>query len=209
MPTDREPRVAGIVLAAGASTRMGRNKLFFDIEGESLLRRTVKRAIEAGLDPVIVVAGYEADRTIDALSDLHCSPVVNAEYARGINSSVRTGIRAVAPHVGAAVVLLADMPFITSAMIGALVERYRSAPCPLVVSRYDDVNAPPTLYDRALFGELLATEGEGCGKHVVKRHLGEAVIVAWPAEALTDLDVPEEYDRVRTLIEEGSGLHAH
>ncbi len=202
-------RVAGIVLAAGVSLRMGgRNKLFCELEGEPLLRRAVRRAIEARLEPVIVVVGHEAERAIAALSDLRCVPVVNADYASGINSSVRAGIREVPPQVDAAVVVLADMPLVSSAMIATLAERYRDGSAPLVVSRYGDVNAPPTLYGRALFDELLALEGEGCGRHVVKRHRDEAAIISWPPDTLTDLDVPEEYDRVRAFIEEGTPLHA-
>jgi CTP:molybdopterin cytidylyltransferase MocA len=63
------------------------------------------------------------------------------------------------------------------------------------------VLAPPMLYGRSLFPELRALDGEGCGKRVVKRHRDEALEVAWPASALTDLDLPEDVDRVRTRIE--------
>jgi CTP:molybdopterin cytidylyltransferase MocA len=57
------------------------------------------------------------------------------------------------------------------------------------------------LYDRSLFNELLSMQGEGCGTQVVKRHRDEALSVVWPEEALTDLDVPEDYDRVKALID--------
>ena len=210
LPTAARPDrgVAGVVLAAGQSIRMGRNKLFVELGGESLLRRAVKRAIDARLEPVLVVVGHEAERAIAALSSLRCAPVVNDDYARGINSSVRAGIRAVPPDIDAAVVMLADMPLVSSDMIATVAERYREASAPLVISQYGDVNAPPTLYSRPLFAEFLALEGEGCGKHVVKRHRHEAAIVSWPPDALTDLDVPEEYDRVRAFIEEGAQFHA-
>ena len=68
-----------------------------------------------------------------------------------------------------------------------------------MVSDYGGVNAPPMLYDQSLFAELSSMEGEGCGKQVVKRHRGEAIVVPWPQDALADLDVPEDYDRVRAL----------
>jgi CTP:molybdopterin cytidylyltransferase MocA len=57
------------------------------------------------------------------------------------------------------------------------------------------------LYDRSLFGELGSMRGEGCGRQVVKRHRSEALAVSWPAEALTDLDVPDDYARVKELID--------
>jgi CTP:molybdopterin cytidylyltransferase MocA len=67
---------------------------------------------------------------------------------------------------------------------------------PLVISDYAGVEAPPMLYDRALFGELAAMDDGRCGKQVVRRHRHEAEVLAWPAEALTDLDTPEDLARV-------------
>ena len=200
MPFDRAGAVAGLVLAAGASTRLGRNKLFLELEGESLLLRAVRRVSNAGLDPVVVVLGYEADRAREALSGMRCVPIVNADYGQGVNSSVRAGITAVS-HAAAAVVVLADMPLVTTAMIATLVDRYRTSAAPLVISDYGGVNAPPMLYDQSLFGELGSMQGEGCGRQVVKRHRNEALTVSWPPDALIDLDVPEDYERVKALVE--------
>ena len=202
MPSDRVGAVAGVVLAAGTSTRMGQNKLFMDLEGETLVRRVVGRASKAGFDPLIVVLGHEADLVQQALEGLSYRPVLNPEYARGVNSSLRAGIQAVSETAArAAVVVLADMPFVTTAMIETLIEKYRRSEAPLVISEYDGVNAPPMLYDRSLFGELAASEGQGCGKHVVKRHRHQAESASWPVEALMDLDAPEDYERVKASVE--------
>ena len=201
MPAERSGAVAGVVLAAGSSTRMGRNKLFFELDGETLLRRVVRRAIDAGLDPVLVVVGHERERAREALSGLSCTPVDNPDHAKGINRSLRTGISRVPEPARAAVVMLADMPFVTSRMIAALVSRYRESTAPLVISAYGDVNAPPMLYDRALFPELQRMEGEGCGRQVVRRHRDEAIAVSWPQAALQDIDVPEDYERIRAELE--------
>lgn len=203
MPNERTGPVAGVLLAAGASTRMGTNKLLFEVEGEPLVRRAAAAAAAAGLDPLIVVLGHEADRVKREVSHLRCRTVVNADYARGINSSLKTGIAALPAGTAAAVVMLADMPFVTTAMIATLVREYRAGTAPLVISDYAGVNAPPMLYDRALFTELLIMEGEGCGKQVVKRHRQEAAVVAWPGAALTDMDVPEDYQRVRAQLAAG------
>lgn len=208
MPSDRSAAVAGIVLAAGASTRLGRNKLFIELEGESLLRRAVRRVSAAGLDPVVVVLGHEAERARQELSGFPVIPVINAEYVRGVNSSVRAGITAVSTS-GAAVVVLADMPFVTTEMLATLVERYRTSSAPLVISDYGGVNAPPMLYDRGLFPELVSMEGEGCGKQVVKRHRAEAIAVSWPPDALIDLDVPDDYERVKALVSAGQETTGH
>lgn len=203
MPAERTGPVAGVMLAAGASTRMGRNKLFFELEGETVLRRAVGRAAAAGLEPVVVVLGHEADRARQELTAVSCRTVVNPDYERGVNLSLRTGIAALPAEASAVVVMLADMPFVTTSMLATLVERYRNGTAPLIVSDYAGVNAPPMLYDRVLFPELQTMEGEGCGKQVVRRHRSEAVAVPWPAAALTDLDVPDDYQRVKAQLAAG------
>src|SRR5262249_38399451 len=180
---DRAGPVAGVVLAAGTSTRMGQNKLFMELDGEPLVRRAVGRAAQAGFDPLIVVLGHEADRVRRVLDGVDYQPVVNGEYERGVNGSLRAGIQAASQSSArAAVVMLADMRFVTTAMLQTLVRKYRESDAPLVISDYAGVNAPPMLYDRALFGELAISEGQGCGKHVVKTHRHEAESASWPVD---------------------------
>jgi molybdenum cofactor cytidylyltransferase len=199
--SERAGPVAGIVLAAGTSSRMGRNKLFFVLGGEIVLRRAVRQATTAGLDPVIVVLGHEAPRVRAELTGLSCLTVVNPDYEQGINFSLRAGLAAVPAEAKAVVVLLADMPFVSAEMLATLVRTYREGEAPLVISDYEGVNAPPMLYDRSLFQELGTMEGEGCGRQVVKKHRGEADIVSWPTGALADLDVPADYQRVKVQLE--------
>jgi molybdenum cofactor cytidylyltransferase len=193
---DSQQLVAGVILAAGSSTRMGRNKLLLELDGEPLVRRAVRAALEAPLGWVVAVLGHEADRVREALTGLPCLTVVNPDHARGVRLSLQTGIREVPEEAAAAVVVLADMPFVTAEMIAAVAARYREGGAPLVVSEYGPVNAPPTLYDRALFGELLSMGGEGCGKQVLRRHTHEAAFVPWPEAALADVDLPEDYERI-------------
>jgi molybdenum cofactor cytidylyltransferase len=199
MPSERT-RVAALVLAAGSSTRMGRNKLLLDLGGETLVRRAVRAAVEAGVDEVVVVLGHEEARVRAELAGLPCTPVVNPDHAEGAGTSVRTGVRHLGARADAIVVVLADMPFVTADMIATLVARYRDRRPPLVASHYGEVQAPPTLYDRTLFDELLQIPGERCAKQVVRRHEQEALIVAWPESALRDIDVPADYEGARAEL---------
>jgi len=200
MPLDRGGTVAGVVLAAGSSSRLGRNKLLLPIGGTTVLRRSATVAIEAGLDPVLVVLGHEIELALAELRGLSCTPVPNPDHAAGINTSLRAGIRAVPGQAAAAVVMLADMPFVTAAMVGALLERFREGAAPLVLSSYGGITAPPTLYARSIFPELGDFQGECGGKRVIKRHRAEAAEVVWPAAALADIDLPGDVDRVRGLL---------
>jgi molybdenum cofactor cytidylyltransferase len=197
MPPAERTIVAAVVLAAGSSTRMGRNKLLLELGGETVVRRSARAAIGAGVDRVVVVLGHEAERVGAELSGLPCLAVVNPDHAQGVGTSLHLGVERAASEAGAVVVVLADMPFVTAGMIGTVVARYRATGKPLVVSQYGDVEAPPILYDRALFGELLSVPGERCAKVVVRRHKHEAAVVPWPVEALRDIDVADDYERAR------------
>ena len=188
--------VAGILLAAGTSTRMGRNKMLLDLGGETVLRRAARRAIDGGLYPLIVVLGSQAARAETELGGLECRVATNPHYESGITSSMHCGLAALPMTTAAAMILLADMPFVTADMIGQMVRRYQQTAARLVISDYEGVNAPPMLYDKHLFGELQATHGERCGREVVQRHLDDAEVLRWPASALADLDVPEDYERL-------------
>jgi molybdenum cofactor cytidylyltransferase len=192
--------VAGILLAAGTSSRMGKNKMLFELNGESVLRGAVRRALAGGLSPLVVVLGHESDKAYKEIEDLPCQWALNPLYEQGINTSLKSGVMGVRheARVAAAMVLLADMPFVTPEMIAGLIARYRSSDAPLVISDYEGVNAPPMLYDRSLFNELLTMTGEGCGRQVVKRHRDEAEVLPWPASALADMDVPEDYARLQS-----------
>lgn len=190
-------KAVGIVLAAGRSTRMRVNKLLLRVEGDTLVRRAVRVALEAGLDPVVVVLGHDAELVARDLADLPCTPVVNARHALGLNTSLDAGIAALPADATAAVVLLADMPLVTAAMIRALVDRHRETGAALVASRYGAVVAPPALYARAVFDELRGGEGDGRGREVLARHASEVAWADWPAEALADVDEAADLEEAR------------
>ena len=212
-------RVAGIVLAAGSSTRMGSNKLLLELDGEAVVRRAARTAGAAGLDPVVIVTGHEHEAVVARLHDLGVTSVNNTEHAKGTHTSVAAGVSALSPsplaksapgtsasgdNCGAAIVILADMPFVTAAMLRELVALHARSRPPLVVSRYGgEVTAPPILYDRSLFGELTRMDAR-CGRAVVRRHLASAVMADWPADASRDLDSPADYDLAREELVRGS-----
>ena len=208
--------VAAIVLAAGASVRMGRNKLLLELGGESVVRRAARMTVDAGMDPVVVVTGHERAAVEAELHGIGCRTVFNAEHAMGQHTSVSAGIAGLGGEGGrdagagrdspgvcaAAVVVLADMPFVTADMLRAVTGHYRETGALLVLSRYGGATiAPPMLYDRSLFGELLRMDRR-CGREVVRRHRAEAAVVDWPADALRDLDSTEDYEHARLELEE-------
>jgi molybdenum cofactor cytidylyltransferase len=193
--------IAGVVLAAGSATRMGRNKLLLRIGGEPLVRRVARAAVEADLAPVLVVVGPDADLVREALAGLPCQPVANPRHALGMSASLDAGFAAVPGHVDAGVVLLADMPFVDAAAIRAVVAPHARG-ARITTARYGGVPAPPTLYDRALFAELRGGVGEGRGREMVRRHAAEVVFVDFPASALSDVDEAGDLERARARLGE-------
>ena len=187
-------RIAGIIPAAGRSSRLGIDKLLVDLEGEPLVRRAARRAIAAGLAPVIVVV-RDASHMSAALSGLPVQLVPNPRPEDGMASSVHAGIGAVPAECDAAVVLLPDMPLVTAKMLTELCERYTADRAPLVITVYGETAAPPTLFARSLFS-VLASAAEG-GRQVVREHRSRAAIVRQPAALLVDVDLPADLHRVR------------
>jgi molybdenum cofactor cytidylyltransferase len=182
-------RVAGIVLAAGQSTRMGRDKLLLPLNGEAILRRVTRCATQGGLSPVIVVL----DRERPELDGLRCTVAINPDPARGMGSSIAAGLARLPATASAAMILLADMPLVTADMIRDLIARYKATRAPLVLSDYEGVTAPPVIYDRTMFAE-------GFGRDVIDRHRAKAEVLRWPATALADIDRPDDYENLRGVL---------
>jgi molybdenum cofactor cytidylyltransferase len=186
-------RIGGIVLAAGESRRMGRNKLLLPLGGEPLVRRACRRGLAAGLDPLIVVLGHESERVREALTGLGCRFILNAEVGGPMSGSLHCGLKALPADAEGAVVMLADMVNVTEQMLRTILLSAQASPALLVCSRYAGTLAPPVLFRRALFDELYAASGEHCGRAVVEHHREHAIYVDWPGAALVDVDTPEEF----------------
>ncbi len=157
------------------------------------MKRAVRSAQSAGPAFIVVVLGHEPARVEAALAGMTCAFVVNPGFTGPTSGSLHCGLRMLPDDCDAALVLLADMVHVSSAMVRTVIDTAAKGNAPLVVSRYGDVTAPPLLFRRSLFGELLAWTGEGCGKAVVRAHAHEAAYVDWPPSALADVDTPEDY----------------
>jgi molybdenum cofactor cytidylyltransferase len=190
--------VTAVILAAGASTRMGTNKLLLPLGGEALARRTVRQVCAADFSDVLVIVGHEADLVRSALEGLGCRFAVNASYQGGLGTSFRAAVE----HLDAsdaAMFALADQPFIEPSLYKRLVDAYREHRPDIVSVRYGSVTAPPHLFVRALFPELAVLE-QGA-RPVLARHADRCHVLNLPAASLFDIDTPEDYARAQQLAE--------
>lgn len=166
--------IAGLVLAAGTSTRFSQgNKLLRSVEGVPLARRTVQAYVDAGLDEVIVVTGYQAVQMEEALAGLPLRLVHNPRFPEGQSSSLRAGVEALTTSTAAAIIGVADQPYLPTSVIDEMVLLYRTSSCILIVPRYAGQRGNPVLFDASLFPELVSVEGDIGGRPVLQAHAGE------------------------------------
>jgi molybdenum cofactor cytidylyltransferase len=191
------PTVTAVVLAAGASTRMGTQKLLLTLGDEPLVRRTVRQVCDSGFDDVLVIAGYEQQKVLAALDGLPIRHAINTEYETGMGSSFRTAVEHLTASA-AAMFVLADQPFVTATDYRAVLDTYRQHTPAIVSVRYGEVTAPPHLFSRHLFPELAQLK-QGA-RPVLDRHHEETVVLRFAPELLLDIDTLEDYERARMRL---------
>lgn len=189
-----------VVLAAGASRRMhGRDKLMEDVDGVPLLRRSVMRAIATGCNVLVALPAAPHARYA-ALEELDVATIPVPDAAEGMNASLRAGLRAVSDSARAVMVLLADMPDITTDdMITVLqaVDPLSKMRIWRAVTRKGEAGHP-VVFHREVLPELLALTGDQGGGAVAKAYHNRTVEIPLPdAHARTDLDTPEAWAKWR------------
>ena len=185
--------VALLLLAAGASTRMGRPKQLLPYRGRTLLRHAAETAVASGCAPVVLVTGALHDELVAELADLPIQAVRNKNWETGMASSIHTGLAALAPVLPPAVlIMLTDQPLVTSELLRQLVARQRQTQAPIVAASYGDALGVPAVFARALLPELRKLQGAQGAVRLIAS-LGNAVArVDFPA-GLVDIDTLAEY----------------
>ncbi|OLC29849.1 MAG: hypothetical protein AUH31_05960 [Armatimonadetes bacterium 13_1_40CM_64_14] len=190
------PPVAAIILAAGASTRMGKPKLLLTHQGVPLVRRAVETAVGGGCTDVVVVLGANHEQYRPQLQGTPARLLHNPEFSQGMSSSIRVGIEALADDARAAIIMLADQPFIDRGVIKRLISTYVTSKAKIVACAYDGVHGAPVLFDRALFLELLLLEGDQGARHVLTIYPRNVTTIEISPNAATDIDTPEDARRL-------------
>ncbi len=195
-------RVAGVILAAGASRRLGQPKQLLPLGDRPVLAHTVSVARKTRLDPLLVVLGHvagEIRRQVD-LTDLIV--VENPDYGEGLSTSVRLALRHLPADVEAAVFLLGDQPLVEPAVVEELIRAFCQHRAPIVQPRYAEGRGNPVLIARELFPELERLTGDTGARPLLERRASDVYLVdvrAFPRPA--DIDTWEDYERLRAEYE--------
>ena len=174
---------------------MGQPKQLLLINNEPMVRHVTEVVVASGLDQVIVVTGAQARAVEAALTGLPVELVRNESWSEGMSSSMRSGLRALSSEAQAVLIVLGDQPGLSAALLQSLVARYRATRAPIVAPVYRGRRGNPVIFDRALFPELLAVQGDRGGRALVVRSQErvERVEVDDPA-VIMDIDSPQDYD---------------
>jgi molybdenum cofactor cytidylyltransferase len=166
------------------------NKMLADIAGTPMVRRAVEAALASKARPVVAVTGHMAPEVSSALSGLDVTLVANPDYATGLASSLKAGIKALPPSCDGALILLGDMPQIAPEHLNTLVANF--TPDTIVVPVHEGRQGNPVLWPARFFPELLQLDGDAGAKRLIGSHAAHVREVDLATTAIfADVDTPE------------------
>ncbi len=180
--------LAVIILAAGESRRMGFPKLSARIEDIPLLAHVIHTA-QTVSDDILVVVGAYPDIYGPLAEDAGARVVLNADWREGLGSSLAAGVRALAKDVDAAIVMLADQPFVPAEHLRLLVQQHAETAAELVFSAYEGIMGPPVLLQRSVMMAASALKGDSGAKKLIREGM---VVAEVTLAAYQDIDRPED-----------------
>jgi molybdenum cofactor cytidylyltransferase len=184
--------ICTIILAAGASTRLGFNKLCVRVNGEAVVRRTVRLFTEAGTGEIFVVTGSERERVEGELEGFPVTFVHNEHYRDGMSASIRAALPAIR-HASLALFHLGDKPFVEAEVIDRVIRAYEAGGSSIIVPVHEGIKGHPVLVDmRKHFRAVAAVEGEGGLRDVIAAAGAQVRFVEGGEGSLLDLDTSED-----------------
>jgi molybdenum cofactor cytidylyltransferase len=198
----RKQRIAGLLLAAGASTRMGKAKQLLPIGEKSMLGRILDESLRSELDEIVLVLGCGAQEIRRHLGSVLLDPklrlVENREYKRGISSSLICGLSAVEDTCDHVMVLLADMPHIDAELINFLLNRYLASGSALGALKVGQRRSHPVIFSRKIYPDLRKLRGDTGGRDLFLKYHTQVCLVE-PGRPYDDKDIDTLQDYQRFL----------
>lgn len=196
------PNIGLIVLAAGASTRLGQPKQLLRYRGRTLIRRTVEAGLASKCDPVVVVLGANAEAIAAEIAEMPIRVAKNSDWSLGMGQSLRVALeeleRSAPEGLDAVVVCVCDQPLLTAAVIDSLVDKFREAGTPIVASRYADAAGVPALFSRACFDDLRNLAPAEGARVLLRSRRDDVATIDFPGGEL-DIDTAGDVDRLNAV----------
>lgn len=194
-----ESNIAIIILAAGASTRMGKPKQLLPYQGCSLLSHTLEKAMASVCKPVVVVLGANAQQIYSEVKQPSVTVVENPDWNLGMGSSIRRGILSLGTcykTIDAAVITVCDQPFLSPEIINHLVAAYHDTGKPIVACQYANTLGVPVLFKHIVFSELTTLDETVGAKKLINKYYNEVCSIPFPLGVI-DIDTPTDYQKLQ------------
>lgn len=190
-------KVAGVLLAAGASKRMGNLKQLLPVAGMTLIERTLTAALDSRLDRLVLVLGHRTDDILRQLGpmarDSKLTVFQNRHYLKGISSSLVAGVTEIENSHDHAMILLADMPFVSRRVIDSLIMAYLKSRLPIGAVKVDGRAAHPVIFRRDLFPELKSLTGDTGARSLLAKY-SDRICLMTPKTGYDDRDIDTQED---------------
>ena len=186
-----------IILAAGASTRLGEPKQDLLFRGQSLLKHALSVAKQSDCRPIIVITGAYIPNT-DDLSDSEINYVQNPDWQKGIASSISLGIsylQKIEPNIDAVIFMVCDQPYVTASLLEQIITEKHKTNKPIIACSYLDTLGTPVLFDKQYFGELCTLKGDEGAKRIIYNNLDAVAAISFKWGYI-DIDTVDDYERL-------------
>ncbi len=195
MPAPSEPAPYIIILAAGASTRLGQPKQLVQMGGTTLLESTCRTALSIDNQGVTVVLGAHCEAIKPTIQHLPVRTVINENWESGMGSTIACGVASLPQDAEAVLLLLCDQPFVSTKLLTDLVEKWRHNPGHIIAAAYGGSFGPPAVFGREYFGGLASLQGQQGAKKLMESQRDKLLLVDFPEGSL-DIDTPDDLHRI-------------
>jgi molybdenum cofactor cytidylyltransferase len=187
-----------IILAAGASTRLGQPKQNLVFQNKTLLQNAIEAGLASGCRPMVVVLGANADKIHLPIEHEDVDILINKDWAEGMASSIRLAIKHVEKDaaVKGAIIMLCDQPYVNVELLERLQKKQLETEKPIIACIYNYVIGVPALFDRLLFDDLRSLTGNEGAKKIIKDHQSDVATVLFE-KGIIDIDTMEDYERLK------------
>ena len=184
-----------ILLAAGASKRLGQPKQLLPLGDKSLLQHGLETALQANVEPVILVTGADAGVIEKEVHDKKINVVENADWEEGIASSIRCGLNAlleITPDIEHAIFMVCDQPFVSVSLLNELIDACNTSGDDIIACSYSNTIGTPALFSKNYFPALLELQGDEGAKKLLKQYSDAVGVIPFPKGNI-DIDTMQDY----------------
>ena len=197
-------RISGILLAAGESKRMGKQKLLLNLGKSNIINTTIENLLKSEIFELIIVLGHEAQKIECSLSeqDKRIKFATNKNYRGGMSTSIICGVLTASKESEAFLIALGDQPLISPKIINRLMEKYQSSRAGIVTVMYQSLRGHPVIISKKYLQEILALNGDIGARDLLKQQLDDTTSInIESSEEFFDIDRIQDYEELKKIFD--------